>query len=373
MPYKDDVEPQLCLKTDKYAECTSQASKTETSNLFLVLGILHFIFSGLVFFFHALKMGPGIFKSNYKKYVSKQNSSFRSLRITVSVILTALNPMICYYFLTGIVSLIAVVQRLYGLYCIQMLDIIFRFPSLLNVVKSIYYSRKALVLTFVFNIVIIYYFTLWGYSRLNEFYGGQCPNLRVCMAKTYDRGLKLGMGWVFLPMEPGTYEVERFFFENLFYIVIFTCMMNFIKGIIYDAFFVLRDESSLNLFDRENHCFICGLDRESIEKGSGNTFAYHTQSEHNMWNYAFYMMYVLKKTQTELTSIESYVKDMLKTNNILWFPQKNSVSIKKEEEPVDSMTKEIEELKLAVLKVQEEINEINQLISDSEGKTNEQQ
>ena len=358
MPYTSDIEPKLCLSTDKYGDCSSEASALVTSNIFLVLGILHFIFSGLVFIFHALKMGPGLYSSNYTIINSIMPAQLKGVTILVTILLTSINPMIFYYFLTSIISLIAVVQKLYGLYCIQMLDIIFRFPSLLNVVKSIYYSRKALILTFLFNVVIIYYFTLWGYSRLNAEYDGQCPDLKVCMAKTYDQGLKLGMGYVFKKMNAGTYNVERFFFENLYYIVIFTCLMNFIKGIIYDAFFVLRDESDRNAEDKEHLCFICGLDRELIEKNSRMSFKHHVENDHNEWNYAFYMMYVTKKEKTELSSIESYVRRHLETNNILWFPQKEGISIMAEKEEVDTMTKEIEDIKATILKLQKEFEEI---------------
>ena len=134
--------------------------------------------------------------------------------------------------------------------------------------------------------------------------------------------------------------------------------MNFIKGIIYDAFFVLRDESDRNAEDKEHLCFICGLDRELIEKNSRMSFKHHVENDHNEWNYAFYMMYVTKKEKTELSSIESYVRRHLETNNILWFPQKEGISIMAEKEEVDTMTKEIEDIKATILKLQKEFEEI---------------
>lgn len=361
-PYEANIKPRLCLETDKYGDCIKEASEVVTVNTFQTLGILHFIFSGLVFLFHALKLGPGIFNKNKKKFNDVKLFKIQAPGTVLTVIFTVFNPIIFYYFSTSIVSLIAVIRKNYPLYCIQMLDIIFRFPSLLNVVKSVYYSRRQLIITYLFIIVIIYYFTLWGYGRLNYAYGDQCPNLRVCMGKTFDRGLKLGMGWVFVTLPYGTFDIERLFFENLYFLVIFTCLQNFIKGIIYDTFFVLRDKDDHDKKDKENFCFICGLEREIIEKNSGISFEVHTEHEHNLWHYAFYIMYVNQKKETELSSIESYVKGHLDKKSILWFPQGEGISIVMDQEEADVVGKEIEDLKSAIEKVLNDIELVKEEI-----------
>jgi hypothetical protein len=39
-----------------------------------------------------------------------------------------------------------------------------------------------------------------------------------------------------------------------------------------------------------------------------------------MWHYLFYISYIIHKDVTELTGIESYVKDCIDKKNIEWFP-----------------------------------------------------
>lgn len=39
-----------------------------------------------------------------------------------------------------------------------------------------------------------------------------------------------------------------------------------------------------------------------------------------MWNYLYYMAYLLDKDETEYTGIESYVADKLERGEISWFP-----------------------------------------------------
>jgi inositol 1,4,5-triphosphate receptor type 1/inositol 1,4,5-triphosphate receptor type 3 len=47
-------------------------------------------------------------------------------------------------------------------------------------------------------------------------------------------------------------------------------MINIISGIIIDTFGTLRDSLGKYTYDLENYCFICGFDKETIEKSSKN-------------------------------------------------------------------------------------------------------
>lgn len=44
------------------------------------------------------------------------------------------------------------------------------------------------------------------------------------------------------------------------------------------------------------------------------------QNDHYMWNYLFYIAYLLEKDVTEYTGIESYVADKIDKGEISWFP-----------------------------------------------------
>ena len=78
----------------------------------------------------------------------------------------------------------------------------------------------------------------------------------------------------------------------------------------------------------ESTCFICGLDREKIEKyyvgkdGFGN----HLQ-DHSVNNYFFYMFYLEEKDPNEYSGLESYVKKNIDKESIAWFPIGRSLKI----------------------------------------------
>lgn len=59
-------------------------------------------------------------------------------------------------------------------------------------------------------------------------------------------------------------------------------MMNFIKGIIYDTFFILKDNDDAKEKDKKFKCFVCGLEREEIESVENKNFKFHILYEHNL-------------------------------------------------------------------------------------------
>jgi len=44
------------------------------------------------------------------------------------------------------------------------------------------------------------------------------------------------------------------------------------------------------------------------------------KEDHNMWNYIFYISYIIKKNKTDLTGIESFVRECIDHKNVEWFP-----------------------------------------------------
>lgn len=105
--------------------------------------------------------------------------------------------------------------------------------------------------------------------------------------------------------------------------------MNLIFGIIIDAFAVLRDDNKQKLENINNICFICSLDRTKLEK-EGKGFEYHSQNDHHVWNYLFYIYYLKRKEDTEYNGIESFVADCLNQDDILWFPIRQSLDVKED-------------------------------------------
>lgn len=67
-------------------------------------------------------------------------------------------------------------------------------------------------------------------------------------------------------------------------------------------------------------CFICGLDRSAFEHRPV-TFDEHVATEHNLWNYLYFVVHLRTKDPTEYTGPESYVSALLETGNLDWFPR----------------------------------------------------
>jgi hypothetical protein len=76
--------------------------------------------------------------------------------------------------------------------------------------------------------------------------------------------------------------------------------------------------------DMKNICTICSLKREEIVKiynKYGKNYNDHIKSDHKIFNYIFYIIYLYKKDNTEFTGMESYVNDLVFIQkDITWFP-----------------------------------------------------
>ena len=71
--------------------------------------------------------------------------------------------------------------------------------------------------------------------------------------------------------------------------------LSIIFGIIIDTFSQLRTEYQEKKKHMEGVCFICGVDRLTLDtQGSG--FDKHIRDEHNMWQYAFALIHIRSRT-----------------------------------------------------------------------------
>lgn len=64
-------------------------------------------------------------------------------------------------------------------------------------------------------------------------------------------------------------------------------------------------------------CFICGIDRVTVEKNYED-FEEHIANKHYLWNYIFYIYCLIKKDSTEYTGLEYAISDMIEKENISW-------------------------------------------------------
>jgi len=77
----------------------------------------------------------------------------------------------------------------------------------------------------------------------------------------------------------------------------------------------------------ENNCFICGVDRFTLDtKGGG--FPLHIRKHHNMWLYLYMIVYLREKDPTEYNGWEQHVANMLAQEDVGFFPRNDAIALK---------------------------------------------
>lgn len=71
-------------------------------------------------------------------------------------------------------------------------------------------------------------------------------------------------------------------------------------------------------------CYVCGLERYELDFELEG-FKKHNEETHNMFNYIFYIFYLLKKDQRSFSRLEKFVFACVEKNNDRWFPVETSI------------------------------------------------
>ena len=233
-------------------------------------------------------------------------------------------------------------------YAILLLDILRRSDTLKNVLLVITKNGKSLSLTVVLLCIIVYVYGVWGFAYLGEYYqetdGGNysyntyCDTLFNCVTSTFTNGVMNGggVGSIIYPAHiEDEYYSMRIIFDLSFFIIVVVIVLHIIFGIIVDTFAELRDARKQIVDDIKNICFICGKEKHEFElRGTG--WNNHIQTEHNMWAYLAFIIYIRKKPITECDGIEKYVKKKLEQNDINFFPSSALCLIDEKEKTEDS-------------------------------------
>ena len=127
----------------------------------------------------------------------------------------------------------------------------------------------------------------------------------------------------------------RFFYDVFSFAIVNLIFLNIIFGIIIDTFAELRDEKRMFEEDRKGKCAICSQDKAMFDKQI-NGFEYHTKTSHNVWNYYYFLYYLINKEETEYTGLESYVHKCLSPpDKIDWIPINKSLATQNNEGDID--------------------------------------
>ena len=74
-----------------------------------------------------------------------------------------------------------------------------------------------------------------------------------------------------------------------FWFIVCIILLNVIFGIIIDSFGELRLHREMIKGKIDNECFICGIDRFTLDTQGGG-FEHHRKVEHEKWNYLFMLV-----------------------------------------------------------------------------------
>lgn len=111
---------------------------------------------------------------------------------------------------------------------------------------------------------------------------------------------------------------SRVTYDVFFFVIIIVLLLNIIFGIIIDTFGKLREDAAEKNRLQTEYCFICGLPKESFEvvsfekkeknvgSGYSSAFMAHIKTEHNMWDYIFFLIYLKSKDDNNYFGIERY-------------------------------------------------------------------
>jgi len=354
--FHEEGDPDEGRLTDPVLFVREYISVRRTKQVLTAAGLAMTFCSIFVVLFFLLKRAPVIIKKAWEeKNPNKNRGLFEKVLVAIiktwKTIYYALGSIaIVYYIAYGVFAVLGVVVHPF-FFAFHLTEILFRYKTLENVIRSLWIPRKQLGLTFLLYLILNYFFTLYSYSYLYDVYDGDCESSLLCWRNTFDWTLKGngGFGGYAQDVDPyvrGVWDKERtsrFIFDNLANIILVIIMLNIVSGIIIDTFGLLREIQEEKTADKEGRCFICGLSKEIFDRQADSSYSFtvHTKKEHYMWNYVFFIAYLRDKDSTEYTGIESFVDEKIKNIDFSWFPFNRAFALKHNDETEGEFKKEV--------------------------------
>ena len=269
---------------------------TQTKYGITVLGILNLIFAGLVVTHFYMKKAPILLKDVWSGFFSTPISHKTPLVFLIKLSISIGRGMrdIDILYNTAVIVFAFLGLFVHSFFFFFMLADFLRISLLKNVVKAVWDPRVPLLLTFLVFILVQYFFAIIGYTYFHEDYdtGITCDSLFVCFLTTWDQTFKQTGGVGAYLQDPdliigtdadgneiikrGLYLWSRFFFDDLAKIIPVIIIINMVAGIIIDKFGALKDILQFKTEDMTQYCYICGIDREKLDKSSHNKQYYNT-------------------------------------------------------------------------------------------------
>jgi len=118
------------------------------------------------------------------------------------------------------------------------------------------------------------------------------------------------------------YDKKEFYIKliwnSLFHLLVNLILGNIFFGVIVEAFNELKEKNSKKEEDMKNKCFMCN--RDKYDDNYKEEFEYHRKTQHHIFNYVYFIPYLLKKNPQEYSRAEQYSWEKINSNNMDWFP-----------------------------------------------------
>ena len=221
-------------------------------------------------------------------------------------------------------------------FAFHLIEFIISQPILLYVFRAIIDPIAQLAYTFIFFFILIYFYSLIIFYFFQEIMPeNSCDSPLICMVFIYSNTFTSGGNLGNFIDEGGNGENEnvegnyvRYALDISYTIIMVGLTWQMVSGLIVDTFESLRGTREDKEEDMKSICFICGLDKEKIEKyyPGKEGFEKHLQ-DHSVSNYFFYTFYLEDKESSEYSGLESYIKEQIDNESISWFPKERSLKI----------------------------------------------
>jgi len=219
-------------------------------------------------------------------------------------------------------------------FAFHLIEFIKNQPILNYVFLAFYEPLAQFIYTLIFFFILIYFYSLLiFYHYFDLMPDNTCDSPLICIlyiySNTFTSGGNLGN---FIDTKETSMNIsgdmKRYILDISYTIIMVWLVWQMVTGLIVDTFDSLRGDREEIEEDMETICYICGLNREKIEKYyvGKEGFEKHLQ-DHSIENYFFYMFYLEEKDLNEYSGVESYVKEHVDKESIIWFPIGRSLKI----------------------------------------------
>ena len=289
-----------------------------------------------------LKVDPRIFLKAVHNYILEaEDPEENPAKATIQICITT--PTFYYY---GIMMIFALagffIEPLF--LSVHLISIARASDVLHNVIRAVTQNGKALILTCILGMVVIYLFSVVAYiffqDALRNSEGDRvCDSLIHCFMYALTHGVRSDGGLGDHMADPhwssGFYGMQMAF-EVLFFVLVIVILLNIIFGIIIDTFAELRSQRQSVEEDIRTKCFICGIESSEFDRHAEG-FQRHIKEDHNMWNYVFFLHHLRLRDTSEYTGQESYVAEKVKHSDLSFFPLNKALAVDHKKQEEDGM------------------------------------